>query len=375
MIGRCAAIFHPERRTFEVGRRPLRCGATYSRSTARWIGYAPGRTADQRGQRMETGLRGKPLAPADAETLLSAADRSADIARVERARVALVVTIAIFALAFLLPAWPWLSGAVTIPWDAKSQFFPQVQFLATSFARGEWPWWTPNVFAGWPEISDPQSLLFSPLHVLLALFNSAISLRAVDAVTFAYLFLGGVGIILFFHDRGWHPGGALVAALAFALGGAASARIQHTGQVISLAYLALTLVALGARARPLVVAGGHRGRRARRIDGDRPRPGRAAVALCAGRIRAGALACRREAARAHARQRQAAGGRRRRRNPGRRRAGHDDDAAGGAIEPARGQLRLGRRRLDPSGASAAIRRLPICSAPWIRTSNTGRRRA
>ena len=101
---------------------------------------------------------------------------------------------------------------MTIPWDAKSQFFPQVQFLATSFARGEWPWWTPNVFAGWPEISDPQSLLFSPLHVLLAAFNPAISLRAVDAVTFGYLFLGGIGVILFFHDRGWHAGGAVVAA-------------------------------------------------------------------------------------------------------------------------------------------------------------------
>src|SRR6266852_3725210 len=53
----------------------------------------------------------------------------------------LPLAIAVFALVFLLPAWPWLSGAVTIPWDAKSQFFPQVQFLATSFARGEWPWW------------------------------------------------------------------------------------------------------------------------------------------------------------------------------------------------------------------------------------------
>src|SRR5262245_17223927 len=194
---------------------------------------------------MGTGLRGKPLAPADAQISPSAwsevGGRGADVAGAKRARVALVVTIAIFALAFLPPAWPWLSGAVTIPWDAKSQFFPQVQFLATSFARGEWPWWTPNVFAGWPEISDPQSLLFSPLHVLLALSNSVISLRAVDAVTFAYLFLGGLGIILFFHERGWHPGGALVAALAFALGGAASARIQHTGQVISLVYLALTL--------------------------------------------------------------------------------------------------------------------------------------
>src|SRR5216684_2296704 len=123
----------------------------------------------------------------------------------------------VFAFAFLLPTWPWLSGAVTIPWDAKSQFFPPVQFLATSIARGEWPWWTPNVFAGWPLISDPQSLLFSPLHVLLAASNSAVSLRAFDAVTFVYLFLGGLGILLFFRDRGWHPGGALVAAMAFAL--------------------------------------------------------------------------------------------------------------------------------------------------------------
>jgi hypothetical protein len=165
----------------------------------------------------------------------------AGVGRSELSTVPLGLTIAIFALAFLLPVWPWLSGEVTIPWDAKSQFFPQVQFLAISLARGEWPWWSPNVFAGWSQISDPQSLLFSPLHVLLAASNAAISLHAFDVVTFAYLFLGAIGIILFFHDRGWHAGGALVAAMAFALGGSASARIQHTGQIISLAYLPLAL--------------------------------------------------------------------------------------------------------------------------------------
>ncbi len=130
---------------------------------------------------------------------------------------------------------------MTIPWDAKSQFFPPVQFLATSIARGDWPWWTPNVFAGWALISDPQSLIFSPLHVLLAARNSVVSLRAFDAVTFVYLFLGGLGILLFFHDRGWHPAGGVVAALAFAFGGSASGRIQHTVEVISLAYLPLAL--------------------------------------------------------------------------------------------------------------------------------------
>jgi hypothetical protein len=189
-------------------------------------------------------LSNEPPARTDAEVASRWADRSGEAswrAGAAAARVPLPATLAIFALAFLLPAWPWLSGTVTIPWDAKSQFYPQMQFLATSIARGEWPWWSPNVFAGWPQISDPQSLLFSPLHVVVAAFNSAISLRAFDAVTFAYLFLGGAGIILFFHDRGWHAGGALVAAMAFAFGGAASARLQHTGQIISLAYLPLTL--------------------------------------------------------------------------------------------------------------------------------------
>ncbi len=172
-----------------------------------------------------------------ATLLLAAAGRAVVSAR----RIPLVLTVAIFTLAFLFPAWPWLSGKLTIPWDAKSQFFPQAQFLASSLARGEWPWWSPNVFAGWPQISDPQSLLLSPLHVLLAVTNAEIGLRGFDAMTFAYLFLGALGIILFFHDRGWHAGGALVAAMAFAFGGSASARIQHTSQIISLAYLPLAL--------------------------------------------------------------------------------------------------------------------------------------
>ncbi|KWV49296.1 hypothetical protein AS156_16275 [Bradyrhizobium macuxiense] len=151
------------------------------------------------------------------------------------------LTVALFALAFLLPAWPWLSGHVTIPWDAKSQFLPPLQFLATSLANGQSPFWTPNVFAGWPLISDPQSLFFSPPHFLLAYFDPKPSFRAVDDLTFGYLFLGGVAIILYFRDRGWHAAGSLVAALAFAFGGSANSRLQHTGQIISLVYLPLTL--------------------------------------------------------------------------------------------------------------------------------------
>src|SRR5881227_2562301 len=60
----------------------------------------------------------------------------------------------VFALLFVALAWPWLSGAVTIPWDAKSQFQPQLQFLARAIHAGESPFWTPNVFSGSPQIAD-----------------------------------------------------------------------------------------------------------------------------------------------------------------------------------------------------------------------------
>jgi hypothetical protein len=162
----------------------------------------------------------------------------------QRAPFPLLPTIAIFLVAFLVPAWPWLSGAVTVPYDAKSTFLPPVEFMARAFATAESSLWTPNVFAGWPNAADPQSMLASPLHVLLALVSAAPGFILVDGVTFDYLFLGGLGIILYFRDRGWHPAGALVAALAFAFGGAASARLQHTGQVISLAWLPIAIFLL-----------------------------------------------------------------------------------------------------------------------------------
>jgi hypothetical protein len=151
------------------------------------------------------------------------------------------LSVALYAAAFVLLSWPWFSGKVTIPWDAKAQFQPELQFLASSLARGESPFWTPNVFAGWPQIADPQSLIFSPLHLALAAFDATPSFREADLVTFTYLFCGGLGLMLFFRDRGWHPGGAAVAALIFAFGGSASSRLQHTSEIISLSYVPIAL--------------------------------------------------------------------------------------------------------------------------------------
>jgi hypothetical protein len=147
----------------------------------------------------------------------------------------------LFCLCALGLAFPWLSGRVTIPWDAKAHFQPQFVFLAHALHSGQSPFWTPNVFAGMPQIADPQSLIFAPFFLLAAAFFPEPSFVLEDAIVFAMLTMGGLAVMAYFRDRGWSAAGGLIAALAFAFGGSAAWRIQHTGQVMSLSWLPVTL--------------------------------------------------------------------------------------------------------------------------------------
>lgn len=143
-----------------------------------------------------------------------------------------------FVLAWVVLCWPWLSGSVTIPFDAKAHFQAQVQFLASALHSGQSPFWNHNIFGGSPQIADPQSLIFSPA-ILLALFNPAPSFRAVDAYVLAHLLAGGLAFLMYFRERGWHPAGGMMAALVFAFGASSAWRVQHVGQIASLAFFAI----------------------------------------------------------------------------------------------------------------------------------------
>jgi hypothetical protein len=137
-------------------------------------------------------------------------------------------------------AYPWLMGRVTIPYDAKALFQAQLQFLARAIHTGQSPAWNPHSFVGVPQIADPQSFIFSP-GLLLAALSASPSFWLLDVYVFLLLGLGAGAILLIFRDRGWHPGGAAVAAICFAFGGSASWRMQHIGQIQSYALFALTL--------------------------------------------------------------------------------------------------------------------------------------
>ncbi|MBL8589516.1 MAG: hypothetical protein JNK46_13365 [Methylobacteriaceae bacterium] len=140
----------------------------------------------------------------------------------------------------------WLAAGAVVPWDSKNHFYPMFRFLADSLARGEAPLWNPYHFGGHPSVADPQSLLFTPTMAAFAALAPGASMQAFDAAILAHLVAGGFGVLALFRRRGWAVEGAVLAGLVFILGGSASARLQHTGMVISYAMLPIALAALEA---------------------------------------------------------------------------------------------------------------------------------
>jgi hypothetical protein len=150
---------------------------------------------------------------------------------------ALLAIVAVWALA--AAAWP-LTGTV-VPWDSKNHFYPMLRYLGAALEHGELPLWNPFHFSGHPAVADPQSLLFTPTMVLFGWLLPQPSMQVFDLVVFAHFLPGALAFVPLFRRRGWHPAGAVVAAIIFMLGGSAAARLQHTGIIFSYGFFPLAL--------------------------------------------------------------------------------------------------------------------------------------
>lgn len=151
--------------------------------------------------------------------------------------VAFGLILAVWALAAAV--WP-LTGSV-VPWDSKNQFYPTLRYLGAALAHGELPLWNPYHFGGHPSAADPQSLLFTPTMLLFGWLVPEPSMQLFDIVVFAHFLPGALAMVPLFRRRGWHPAGAVVAAIVFMLGGSATARLQHTGIILSYGFFPLAL--------------------------------------------------------------------------------------------------------------------------------------
>ncbi|QRM35323.1 YfhO family protein (plasmid) [Microvirga sp. VF16] len=150
----------------------------------------------------------------------------------------------LMAFALILAAWAlaaavWPLTGTVVPWDSKNQFYPTLRYLGSALAHGELPLWNPYHFGGHPSAADPQSLLFTPTMLLFGWLVPEPSMQLFDVVVFAHFLPGALAFVPLFRRRGWHPAGAVVAALIFMLGGSATARLQHTGMIFSYGFFPL----------------------------------------------------------------------------------------------------------------------------------------
>lgn len=145
---------------------------------------------------------------------------------------------------WLVLAAPWILGEAVIPWDAKTEFYPTLRFLAAAWHAGQSALWNPFVFGGWPLVADPQSLFLEPLFALLALLDPAPSMQRADAVLLVHLLVPGAGVLLWFRTLNWRAEGALLAAFIAMIGGVVGARLQHVGLVLTYGWLVLALALL-----------------------------------------------------------------------------------------------------------------------------------
>lgn len=168
----------------------------------------------------------------------------------------LAISIALVSTIWIAAVAHWIARGAVVPWDSKNQFYAFFRFLSSTLHAGAWPFWNPYHYGGHPSVADPQSLIFSPVFVAWAALDPLPTMRAFDIVVQAHLLAGGLAIVFIGLRAHWPTASCMLAAMLFMFGGPASARLQHTGIILSYSAfpLALLLLQLALERRSYMLA-------------------------------------------------------------------------------------------------------------------------
>lgn len=122
---------------------------------------------------------------------------------------------------------PLLSPNATIQWNAVDLHYPSQRYFADHVKDGQWPFWTPFIFCGFPFLADPQLGAFYPLN--WPFFLSGITPGAIEGELALHSLLALVGGFLLLRRLTAHMAGSLAGALIYALGGFFAAHSSHVG--------------------------------------------------------------------------------------------------------------------------------------------------
>ncbi|MBI5650661.1 MAG: YfhO family protein [Chloroflexi bacterium] len=138
-----------------------------------------------------------------------------------------------FPLAFFAPAA--LRQAVFFFGDIFLFFYPTHLAYADALRQFRLPLWEPRMFAGFPLFAEGQIAALYPLHpILYGLFPIDVATNYDILIHLAWV---AIGMYLFARALNLHRASALLAGLAFGMGGFFVARLQHMSVLSTAAWL------------------------------------------------------------------------------------------------------------------------------------------
>lgn len=150
----------------------------------------------------------------------------------------------LIAICWFLLHLPLLLGVRVLPGDAMSEFYPMVHFNAHSLRQGMAPWWNPMIFSGYPQIADPQAMLFSPLIMAWMLLREDPGTTWFMWAALLHVLAGGWAFAALVRRMGASEAGSVIGTLVFMTGGVAASRVQYVPIHVVYCLLPLALLVI-----------------------------------------------------------------------------------------------------------------------------------
>ena len=127
----------------------------------------------------------------------------------------------------LLAYWPLTFGVFSVKNDAIHYFLPYRFQISETIRNGEWPFWNPYVYLGYPMQGDMQSGAWNPIVWIFSLIGRY-DLTLFHYENLLYIFLGAVGMYKLTNRLVEHSQTALLIAASYMLSG-----FMLSGQLIN----------------------------------------------------------------------------------------------------------------------------------------------
>ena len=99
----------------------------------------------------------------------------------------------VLALFTLIAYWPISLNIFSLKNDAIVYFLPYRYNISYAIQQGDFPFWSPYLYMGFPLHADMQSGAWNPIVLLISLF-STYNMTLLQAETLLYIFIAGVGM-------------------------------------------------------------------------------------------------------------------------------------------------------------------------------------